>query len=520
MSKLPYGRSLVHRSSGLIVPIIFFCVVYWLMPLKDVLQFDPDEGIELAKVTLLSQGYRLYDQVWNDQPPLLTLLLSQWFKLFGANIEAARILILSFSTILVSAFYQTLRFSLGIGSALLGTTALCLTLNFLRLSVSVMRGLPAIALAMLGIYFLLLATRLPHGKTDYPPSPPSLRLGIEAIASGICFGLSMQIKFFTVLLFPACLLHLLLGWQWQFKSPTIQRWRSALLWLVTCSATFILIGLATQSFSLEQLLGTHLDGATQASLQQEPSWQLLLMFLAQDLDYSFLAGLGIWQFWKKSKLQWPTLPLTWLITVLCVLNFYQPLWYHYYPLISIPVVWLAAHGVTQAYSFIQQKQWIRQIRWAKLRPISGRGLATGFLILAIVLAPIKLAVLGVQNYLFVQDSREKNEIIQQVRAYQPQTRWLFTDLPIVSFCTGIKVPPELAVFSTKRIESGSLATPQLLQILETYQPEQVLLGRYRKVEKGLQSYLIEHYVKVSSKDKITQYVSKRITPSTASESQP
>jgi 4-amino-4-deoxy-L-arabinose transferase-like glycosyltransferase len=489
------------------------------MPLKDVLQFDPDEGIELAKVILLSQGYRLYDQVWNDQPPLLTLLLSEWFKVFGTNIEAARILILSFSTLLVGAFYQTLRFSLGIGSALLGTTALCLTLNFLRLSVSVMRGLPAIALAMLGLYFLLLATPA-DSKTDHSRPFPLWQLGLGTIASGICCGLSLQIKFFTVLLFPACLLHLLLGWHWHqhLKKPTPQRWSMTLLWLFVCSITFVGIGLATQSFSLEQLLGTHWDGARQGSLQREPSWQLLLMFLAQDLDYSLLAGIGLWQLLRDRNMRWPTLPLTWLITVLVILNFYQPLWYHYYPLLSIPVVWLAAHGVTQSYSFIQQKQWMRQIRWAKLRPISGRGLATGFLILAIVLAPVKVTILVVQNRLFVQDSISKAEIIQQVQAYQSQTRWLFTDLPIVSFYTGIKVPPELAVFSTKRLQSDGLGIPKLLEILETYQPEQVLLGRYPKVEKGIQPYLDKSYVKLRTQDKITQYVLNAIAPFAAPQS--
>jgi 4-amino-4-deoxy-L-arabinose transferase-like glycosyltransferase len=507
------GRSLLYRSAGWLVPISFFCIVYWLMPLKDVLQFDPDEGIELAKVTLLSQGYRLYAQVWNDQPPLLTILLSEWFKLFGTNIEAARILILSFSTLLVGAFYQTLRFSLGMGSALLGTTALCLTLNFLRLSVSVMRGLPAIALAMLGIYFVLLATALPLGKPDYQQQS-RWRPGLATIASGICCGLSLQIKFFAVLLFPACFLHLLLGWRWhqQLKKPTTQRWSITLLWLFVCSVTFVGVGLATQSFSLDQLLVTHLDGATQGSLQREPSWQLLLMFLAQDLDYSLLAGIGIWQLLRDRNMHVPTLPLTWLVTVLSVLTFYQPLWYHYYPLLSIPVVWLATHGLTQSYSFIHQKQWFRQIHWSKLRPISGRGLASGFLILAIVLAPIKFTILVVQNHLFVQDSVTKAEIIQQVQAYRSQTRWLFTDLPIVSFYTGIKVPPELAVFSTKRLKSDSLGIPKLLQILETYRPEQVLLGRYPKVEKGIQSYLDKSYVKLHTKDKITQYVLKTIAP--------
>jgi hypothetical protein len=496
---------------GFIVPVLFFIITNWMMPLQGVLQFDPDEGIELAKVTLYSQGYSLYDQIWNDQPPLLTLLLSGWLKLFGMHIGAARMLILGLSSILVGAFYNSLRFSLGVGSALLGTTALCLTLNFLRLSVSVMRGLPAIALAMVGIYFLLLATAPLQSKAQTIAQRGWMRPMGSTIVSAICFGLSLQIKFFTALLFPACLLHLLLGWQWFGRHrPSRQQWRMALLWLTTCGLTTVTVGLLTQSLSVEQLLGTHFEGTTQVALQREPSWLLLLMFLAQDLDYSLLAGIGVWGLFKVKTMHWPTLPLTWLITVLGVLSFYQPLWYHYYPLVSIPVVWLATYGVTQSYSVVQQKRWIRQIQWTKLRPVSLRGLTTGFLLLAIALAPVKITVFAVQNHFFTQDSQAKAEIIENIRTYRSQTRWLFTDLPIVSFYTGLKVPPELAVFSTKRIESGSLGTSKLRQILETYQPEQVLLGRYRQVEKLLQPYLQAKYRKVYTKDKITQYVLKSL----------
>jgi hypothetical protein len=97
-------------------------------------------------------------------------------------------------------------------------------------------------------------------------------------------------------------------------------------------------------------------------------------------------------------------------------------------------------------------------------------------------------------------------VIEKVRALQPSTQWLFTDLPMVAFYTGLKVPPELAVFSTKRIASGSLSDAKLAKILKTYQPEQVLLGRYPKVEAALAPYLSQHYRKQYEKDKVTQYV--------------
>ncbi|MGB8703022.1 MAG: hypothetical protein WCD18_26700, partial [Thermosynechococcaceae cyanobacterium] len=63
------AKNAIQKAIHVSVPILFFILTFWVMPIADVLQFDPDEGIELAKVTLYNQGYTLYDQIWNDQPP-------------------------------------------------------------------------------------------------------------------------------------------------------------------------------------------------------------------------------------------------------------------------------------------------------------------------------------------------------------------------------------------------------------------------------------------------------------------
>jgi hypothetical protein len=488
------------------VPLLFFAIARFAMPIADTLQFDPDEGIELAKATLYGQGYQLYDPIWNDQPPLLTVLLAGWLKVFGAHIVVARLLILGFATVLVGSFFNILVLILGPGAALLGTLGLSLTLDFLRLSVSVMQGLPALALVMLAIY-LLMEQRSPIKAHNGAIAPwNTLRL----ILSGVCFGLSLEIKLYTVLLLPACLLHLICGsslhdWR-QFK---LYRLRLGLMWLLACGLTVFLIAYFTHSLSLSQILGTHFDGAAQVSLQREPSWQLLLMFLAQDLDYTLLAGVGIYLL-LKHKNQWPVLPLVWLVSVWLGLTYYQPLWYHYYPLVSVPVVWLATYGLTPAFKFFGQKQWYKTIRWQKLKHPTVMGIAAGLVIFAITLTPVKLAVNAYINHQFVAQSKPKLEVIEKVRSLHASTHWLFTDLPIAAFYTGLKVPPELAVFSTKRIASGSLSDAKLMNILQTYQPEQVLLGRYPKIKTALEPYLNQHYVKQYEKDKITQYVLKSL----------
>jgi hypothetical protein len=54
-------------------------VPFWLSllgPWWRVYEFHPDEGVNLMKAALVANGYHLYNQIWNDQPPVLTLILA------------------------------------------------------------------------------------------------------------------------------------------------------------------------------------------------------------------------------------------------------------------------------------------------------------------------------------------------------------------------------------------------------------------------------------------------------------
>jgi hypothetical protein len=490
---------------NLAVPILFFICVYGLMPVADVLQFDPDEGIELAKVTLYRQGYTLYEQIWNDQPPLLTILLAEWLGILGNSIVAARLLILGFAALLVGAFHRTLRLSVRPLYALIGTLGLCLTFGFLRLSVSVMRGLPALALAMLAVYWLCLAqgqlgSRLSRFRSSL----------LWIAASGVCFGLSLQIKFVTLLLIPALLGQLLHRDKLNTEAPKGELPYPILwigFWCLCCGLSFLIVGLLTHAFYSEQLIDSHLTASSQIHLQREPSWLRLLMFLAQDLDYSLLAGLGIWLLVRR-KIVAPKLPLYWLATMLVALSFHQPLWDHYSLMVLIPVVWLATYGLAYSVQGLQPRQWLTQkLRWPRLNL---NLVSTILVVFAIALVPVKLGINAVINHQIVQLSRQQAPVIELLKTFQSQTRWLFTDLPIASFYANLKVPPELAVFSTKRIESGNLSNDVLLKLLQTYQPEQVLLGRYSTIRQALQPYLDAHYVQQYKRQQISLYVLKSL----------
>lgn len=62
----------------------FFLLQSWI-PLRSAVQIGADEGFEVAKATLCLHGHRLYSEVWNDQPPLHTWLITQVLKLQSRN---------------------------------------------------------------------------------------------------------------------------------------------------------------------------------------------------------------------------------------------------------------------------------------------------------------------------------------------------------------------------------------------------------------------------------------------------
>ncbi|WP_278751196.1 hypothetical protein [Fischerella thermalis] len=86
--------------------------------------------------------------------------------------------------------------------------------------------------------------------------------------------------------------------------------------------------------------------------------------------------------------------------------------------------------------------------------------------------------------------------MQMILKYKSLTNWVFTDNPMYAFYNDLIVPPEIAVISYKRINSGDLTFTKMLAILNKYHPEQVILTRWTtqiKSEKSLMDYINANY---------------------------
>jgi hypothetical protein len=457
----------------LAVPLGFGAIALLLMPMATVFQFDFDEGQEIAKALLYNQGYPL-SAIWSDQPPLLTVTLAAWLRVWGDSIGAGRSLILGFSMVLVWAFAQVLRRAVGDRFALLGTGLLIMTANFLRLSVSVMIGMPALACLMVSLYGIIR-----HHE--------SRRWG-WVVCSGITAGLSLQYKMFTILLLPLWGLSLWgggaeLSWQaWRDQ----HRWGRFLLWGGSLGLTFL--GLEwLWGMSLDDTFLFHVQGDLKRAFVQEHSLWDVCLFYGQELDNVGLALFGGMAQLGRSR-RHPghlnTLPLLWLLWVTVFLINHKPIWYHHALLIALPLVWLATLGLQVCWSQIRHRvQPLHSRGWRGLLPWG----AIAFVLLAL---PVKLTLLHLNNQDLVQRGEEYRGAIAQLQTEQPApAAWFFTDIPIYSLYTHRNIPPEIATLSRKRIAAQDFTAEQLRDLVEKYDIQQFLIGRFPIVE----SFLRELY---------------------------
>ncbi|MCD6093578.1 MAG: glycosyltransferase family 39 protein [Candidatus Omnitrophica bacterium] len=319
------------KFKSILIPLLFVVLFIGIiliikLPISQVFEYDLDEGYNVIKSLLFLNGFSLYREIWSDQPPLFTLVLSYCFKLFGPSVHHGRLLILIFSGIFLWAFYQTIKNLWGSFCAFTAVVFLILSAGYLRLSVSIMIGIPALALAMLSIYYATLY------KKSY--------LKHLLILSGIFIALSLQTKFFTAFLIPIIVLEIVYA-----KKPFLF---PLLLWFGSFLVAYFAIAIRFFHFDFSlmfnQLLLPHLRQITITGPNFSVLWEMILA----DYDIALLALMGIVLLIRQKKWQL-FFPVWWLAIILITLMIWKPIWEHYYPLISIPMCWLAAIGVSELF---------------------------------------------------------------------------------------------------------------------------------------------------------------------------
>jgi hypothetical protein len=455
--------------SGLLIPAVFLVLMAWLAPISNPAEFDTDEGVNLMKALLVSRGHALYTEIWSDQPPGLTLLLAETIRIFGASVDVARVLVLLFSALLIWSFFQTVRISTSRVAALLGVLLLLFSAWYVRLSIAVMVGLPALALAMLSTYLFLLSRS--RARSPF------------LLASGLTLALAMQTKLLAGILAPVLLAYALFVADVEVRQPVNWRRRvlDGTLWSGSLLISFAVVGAFSRSFDLSQLVQPHLGSGARSAFGGDnlPAIGGLLLREIGLLPFA-LAGI-ICSLREGRKIVW--LPLGWCLVALAFLIYEKPLWYHHVTALTLPLAWLGALGAGA---------WVGALRkgnpaW-KFSPGSPPSGARSVLLVAaagivclylLFFSPFtaRPRVLGELSGLAPSYDEQVAAFIRQGYAGQPG--WVFTDRPIYAFRAGLSVPPPSTVLTVKRMRSAGVSDREMAAVIESYRPELVVLERFR-----------------------------------------
>jgi len=541
----------VARISRLL-PSLALAALYVLLvarhfPYAEVFEFDRDEGVNLMKASLYADGIPLYSRIWSDQPPLFTAILARWLKATEPTVVAGRLLVLLMAGVLVWAFCESVRLTCGTVAALAGTLMLVLSGEFVRLSVSVMIGLPALAMAMLSICFVLYYRR----GAGF----------IALLISGAVFGLSLQTKMFCGFLAPLLVVLVAahsLSALWRKNVRRGIAWRIAcallppVLWIASAAAVFGAVCWRCGPIDWNQVIETHRTETVQRARDAESTRMLAGMENHDWADYRPLAVAGLASALLMLRLE-RLLPFCWLVAGYILLRRHEPVWYHHYMLLSVPLAWCAACGLAPITDVFRRETRLRRcLPCNVLKPALAAGaMAIAFMPFELVVPqwlmpqqawdsqaaqlvfprrtianqpptlflPAKFDRLrGVAAWLegrpepprnspaaamrhrparvFAVELRGDAKAIDRMRELAGSTRWVFTDRPIYVFRAGLKSPPETVVITKKRMAARdrALTMGQILDTIDRYKPEQVLLARLLRGNAELRRHLAGNYV--------------------------
>jgi PelA/Pel-15E family pectate lyase len=446
--------------SGWGVAALFVAFAVWLMPWWGFFELDPDEGGNLAKGALVAQGFRLYGDIWSDQPPLVTWLSAALFRVTGPSMAAGRWLVLAFAALLVGTLFGLLRRWYGGGPALVGCLLLVLSTHFVLISVSFMIGLVGVSLCVASLAALAAAERDTRRATAW------------LVGAGVLGALAVATKLFVAPLVALLSLY------------AVQRHgRRAAIYGAALLAVAALVAWQCGAVALPQLSQSHLTAFAHAGYGLDP--RLAVVRSDAALFALALAGLVL----ALRRRDW--LPVAWLACGAGILSLHRPYHYHHGILLAVPAAWLATRAVRAAVD-----------RWASL-PDGLRHLALVFGAVSLLVAA-RGQLDALRNLAANRQAGDasrgptRQAVLAGLRAHQGANPWVLTDRPAYAIVAGLRPLPELAVLSAKRMQLLRVAGPDFFNsLLDKYRQPQVLLLRHPAYPDAFTARLARDYARVA-----------------------
>lgn len=501
----------------------------WLGPaVFEAVELGLDEHFELTKGLLWARGVSLYHPLWNDQPPLLTVLLGVCFQVFGPGIVVARTVALAFGLALLAGAGLMIRYTAGPLASALAVGCLLSAPMVLILAASTMLEVPAMGTALWALWPILrcrqtraipetggvfaeeawprIGNALPNRGADHWRTvtlPPWCWL----MLSGVALAVALQIKLTAAIAAPALASELLFG---RDAAGRVPRWRERLrgigLWSVSLAGAYAVIGVLAGQVPSEVLWASHFSQAVRAATADAPA---LPYWPGLWTDYGeALCGAGISLLVLGWQRQWRTLrfPLVWLLTAALVHAAHRPYWSMYNLHFAVPLAWLMGCGIAALFRLAESKLAERAVAARQ----SGRLFVAGGSVLLAALVTYGGERLWSEGTRIRQLPRvAESALVAAMRQYANDTHWVYTRETIYPFHAGLLVVPELAVLPSKRFWSGEITDEQVWATVRRYRPEQLLLTD-AELELGSRAFVAAHYRSVYRDGALTLYVSRTL----------
>lgn len=481
----------------ILIALIFLVFTFSYYPFREKLQYDADEGLNLMRSMLVSLGHPLYSEVSSDQPPLFNQILGLLFRVVGFEVNPARLLVLLFSTVLVWACAQFLQLVWGKLAAILFLPLVIMAPEYLRLSTSVMIGVPSIALAAVSMLFVSVW----HQN----------RKVVWLALSGFALALSVLIKLFTGFLVPLFLAGIIAsahfdkrdeGFSWKMFQP-------ALIWIICFAGLAILLGLVLVGpQNVWLIVFPHLAAPVTESLEGDR--YTINAHLQAAVPLLFLGLFGV--LFSVYKRNWLALyPLAWAVLAYVLFSFYSPVFYHHQLLITVPAAVLAAAGVGEGILALVRLR--VPSHFVRFQTLLGAGALIGFVLISAHYLPVldrELLDSPRITGFSLKTTPWRLRVLSTMNEYIDRTHWIVTDTPMYAFRVHRPVPPNLATFSAKRLATGSLTEQDILAAMREYQPEQVLMARF--TIPALEAYLQENYTLILTEEFFRLFIRNDLKP--------
>ena len=211
-----------------------------------------------------------------------------------------------------------------------------------------------------------------------------------------------------------------------------------------------------------------------------------------DYDTALLALIGIILLLRQRRYG-SFFPLWCLALTLFILLIYRPVWYHYYLPVSVTLSWLAAIGFSKFFHLDLRQGWFAR-KNKSILDIFLRWITAVIIILAILRLPGKYR--RMHQSVWGETTVEECKAVELLSKYREHTHWIFTDRPIFAFYANILVPPELVLITWKRKFTEPLEQSYLIDMLQKYKPELILLTELKYSGPQVISYIEKNYYKV------------------------